>query len=225
MKLRDWKDGLRIPRAAAVEKSAFSVERFGVIEPSEPSAVLLRLSVVDLAKRTKLSVEATTEAGTAMRALGHPGGLLIEKDKDIFSDSIKLMFYGVSGEGERVKQVFEARRIGTNVEIIITPFRPSEVYGLMHESDSTITNKRLYDACLKDLRMLRGWPPETEFEAKRWLEKGVEGQVIFRGGSGRARADLLFNATLSPSGKFSATLPLFPHIHLQIPMSVIEKMT
>lgn len=222
MKLGDWKTAARLPRPVVVEMSPFAVERFGVIEPSEPSAQVLRFNMKELATRTRLSVEATREASAVMSGLGHPGNLLIEHDKNVLRDSISLMFYGASGEGERVKQVFEARFVGETIEVIVTPFRSSEVYGLMYESDSTITSRRLYEACLKDLRMLRGWPPETEFEPKRWLEKGVEGRAVFAGGSGRARADLLFNASLSPEGKLSAVLPLFPHIQLEIAMSAIE---
>src|SRR6478609_6314423 len=102
MKLRDWKAGLRIPRAEVVERSAFSVERFGVAVPSEPRAQVLSFAIRGLLDRTRLSIEATALASSVMRRLGHPGNLLIEHDKDVFCDAIKLMFYGVSGEGERV---------------------------------------------------------------------------------------------------------------------------
>lgn len=225
MKLGDWKTAARLPRPVVVEVSPLAVERFGVIEPSEPSAQVLRFNMKDLATRTRLSVEATREASVVMSGLGHPGNLLIEHDKNVLKDSISLMFYGASGEGERVKQVFEARFVsGKAIEVIVTPFRSSAVYDMMHESDASITSRRLYEACLQDLRMLRGWPTETEFEAKRWLDKGVEGRAVFQGGSGRARADLLFNASLSPEGKLSAVLPLFPHIQLEIAMSVIEEL-
>ena len=181
MKLGDWKNAARLPLPKAVEASPSDFQRFGVIEPDEPSAKIVRFELKELVKFTRLTVEATAEASAAMSVLGHPGNLMIEKDKNTLDESLNFMFYGQSGEGDRVKQAFEARFVGEMIEVIITPFRSSEVYGLMYESDSTITSRRLYEACLKDLRMLRGWPPETEFEPKRWLEKGVEGRAVFAG--------------------------------------------
>src|SRR6478752_2256237 len=142
------------------------------------------------------------------------------------NDSISLMFYGASGPSDRVKQIFEARRVGGAIEVIITQFRPSEVCSLVPgNAESPDFLDRIYDACKNDLRMLRGWPAETEFEAKRPfgpMMHGVEGRVVFQGGSGRARAETMFNAPLNQEGKISAVLPIFPHIRLEIAMSTIE---
>lgn len=142
------------------------------------------------------------------------------------NDSISLMFYGASGPSDRVKQIFEARRVGGAIEVIITQFRPSEVCSLVPgNAESPDFLDRIYDACKNDLRMLRGWPAETEFEAKRPfgpMMHGVEGRVVFQGGSGRARAETMFNASLNQEGKISAVLPIFPHIRLEIAMSTIE---
>lgn len=173
MKLRDWKDGLRKPLAIE-SANASAVDRISVFDEGLLRAQVVQLDLRAFAGRTSLAVDGTRETSETMRALGHPGNLMVNRDQDMSANCINLTFYAASGPGERVKQVFEARRVkGVMVELIITPFRTSAVYELLGESMSKFSYERLIEAITADMKYLRGWPPETQFTISKELTKGV----------------------------------------------------
>ncbi len=236
MKLGAWKDGLRNAWPVGLAKPEPVIRHSGPVRVFDDLEAASRVLVFDagpLLSRTALSVEVTKEASEAMRSLGHPGELLIECDENVMSNSISLLFYGASGEGDRTKQIFPCRFI------FVQTYRRSAMYDLMGQPDNLIDGTRLAMAAENDLKYLHGWPNETTYEilhtkppASRCsasphasVVKGFEGRVrVGISSPGKPAVDLLYNASLDINGKLTSTLPLYPHANVEVSRALVERL-